>query len=150
MINLENSTTAAIPDISQFQHWCEQVIPTEPPRDINIRIMNQEEMIAINSNYRGKAKPTNVLSFQAETIPGFDTDSWGDIAICAEVMQREITEGGLIKDEHWAHIVIHACLHLLGYDHENAEDAKIMEEIEIRALAQIGIENPYEDGPNDQ
>src|SRR5690606_20131870 len=93
--------------------------------ELTIRIVDEEESRILNRDYRGKDKPTNVLSFPFEAPPGLD--AWpllGDLVICAPVVAREAVEQGKPLMAHWAHMVVHGVLHLLGYDHEEDEDAE--------------------------
>jgi probable rRNA maturation factor len=100
----------------------------------------------LNRTWRGKDRPTNVLSFPAASAYGLGPGAslLGDLAICAPVVAREAREQGKEARAHWAHMVIHGVLHLLGYDHENDRDASRMETLERRILAQLGYPNPYE------
>lgn len=109
--------------------------------ELTIRIVDAEESQALNHAYRGKDKPTNVLSFQGEVaIAGI----LGDLVICAPVVVREAQEQGKAVRAHWAHMVVHGCLHLCGYDHENDEDAERMEAREVRILRRLGFDDPYQ------
>lgn len=118
--------------------------------DLSIRIVDEAESQDLNSRYRHKHKPTNVLSFpyDGETL---DVPVLGDIVICAPVIVREAQEQGKEPRAHWAHMVVHGCLHLLGYDHENDKDAAEMERREREILAEFGFPDPYllesEEGP---
>ena len=102
---------------------------------------------SLNADYRGIDKATNVLAFayadSKPPPPPFESDAFGDVVISLERTADEANNSGLSLGEHLSHLVIHGVLHLLGYDHGNARDAKTMEELEIRALAGIGISNPY-------
>lgn len=121
--------------LSQIQHT--------QPIEINIRVVSSAESQQLNRDYRAKDKPTNVLSFESD-IPDFVPSSHiGDLAICAEVLQREAKEQNKDLHAHWAHMCVHGLLHLLGYDHITDEDANEMEAIEIASLAVIGIDDPY-------
>jgi len=108
--------------------------------ELTIRIVEEPESQAFNRDYRGKDKPTNVLSF------GGDEGVLGDLVICAPVVAREAVEQGKTAREHWAHMVVHGCLHLQGYDHEVEADAQRMEAREIRILKSLGFPDPYGDG----
>ena len=103
---------------------------------LTIRIVGAAESRRLNRTWRGKDKPTNVLSFSSE-------HELGDLAICAPVVAREAREQGKQPSAHWAHMVVHGVLHLLGYDHENDRDAEKMEAREAKILAQLGMPNPY-------
>ncbi|MBA3981050.1 MAG: rRNA maturation RNase YbeY, partial [Alcanivorax sp.] len=103
---------------------------------------------ALNHDYRGKDAPTNVLSFPFEMPEGLtlsgDELILGDIALCADVIAREATEQGKPAAHHWAHMVVHGVLHLLGYDHVADDDAADMEALEVTILAGLGIPDPYQ------
>jgi probable rRNA maturation factor len=117
------------------------------PLSLAIRIVDAAESRRLNRDWRGKDKPTNVLSFPAAPSPAASLQPegapLGDLAICAPVVAREAREQGKSAQAHWAHMVIHGVLHLLGYDHENDRDALRMESLEIRILEQLGYSNPY-------
>lgn len=114
--------------------------------ELAIRIVDERESADLNERFRGKAGPTNVLAFPAGELVGNDAGlrPLGDIAICGPVVAREAHEQNKALEAHWAHIVIHGCLHLLGYDHLTAEDAAEMESRERTILAGLGIGDPYE------
>ena len=112
------------------------------PGDLTIRIVGKKESHALNKRYRGKDKPTNVLSFQGET----DTPAMpvlGDLVICAPVVAQEAKEQGKAARAHWAHMVVHGCLHLLGYDHEKDREANRMEAQEKQIMKTLGFPDPY-------
>ena len=109
--------------------------------DLGIRVVGSAESRALNERWRGKAGPTNVLSFPAARVPG--RSQLGDIVVCAPVVAREAREQGKTLAAHWAHMIIHGTLHLLGFDHVRAADAKRMEGRERALLARLGIGNPY-------
>ena len=102
-------------------------------------------MKALNSRYRGKDYAANVLSFPAEVPPELGIPLLGDIAICAPVVRREARLQGKKERAHWAHLLIHGTLHLLGHDHRKARTALAMESLETRILATLGISDPYEE-----
>lgn len=112
-------------------------------QELTIRMVNNAEMARLNRRFRGKAGPTNVLSFQADVPPGVDTLLLGDIVICADVIRREAREQGKRVQAHWCHMVVHGVLHLLGYDHENERDGAVMERKETAILSRLGFPNPY-------
>jgi len=107
---------------------------------LSIRVVGSAESRRLNRTWRGKDKPTNVLSFPA---PATQSPLLGDLAICAPVVAREAREQGKSTQAHWAHMVVHGVLHLLGYDHELDRDAAIMEARETALLANFGYANPY-------
>jgi probable rRNA maturation factor len=116
---------------------------------LTIRVVGAAESRRLNRTWRGKDKPTNVLSFPADPLPASvrrsrdEVDEIGDLAICAPVVAREAREQGKSLQAHWAHMVVHGVLHLLGYDHENDRDAVRMETKEAVILQQFGYPNPY-------
>ncbi len=120
---------------------------TDP--DVCIRLVDAEESRQLNSAYRGKDKPTNVLSFPAaldeQTIAATQLELLGDIVICKSVVEAEALQQNKRFDDHLAHMVIHGLLHLYGYDHENEADAQQMESIEREILDHFGVDDPYQD-----
>ena len=114
--------------------------------ELTLRIVDEDEIHSLNHLYRKQDKPTNVLAFEA-TVPEdiqLDYPLLGDVVICASVLKKESEEQQKALDAHWAHIVIHGVLHLLGYDHIEEDDAKIMQALEIKLLASLGIDDPYQ------
>ena len=133
---------AGIPAPATLRAWALAALGREKG-ELNIRIVGDEESRQLNHQYRGKDKPTNVLSFQGE--PELESlPVLGDLVICAPVVAREAVEQGKPARAHWAHMVIHGCLHLLGHDHEQDSEALRMEALETRILKRLGFSNPYE------
>lgn len=114
--------------------------------ELTIRIVDVTEMTELNSTYRQKPGPTNVLSFPADLHDAVQLDIrlLGDIIICPAIVNREAKEQQKIAEAHWAHMVVHGVFHLLGYDHVQDEDARVMEALEIDVLDKLGFTNPYE------
>ena len=114
--------------------------------ELNIRIVDIAEITLLNHRYRNKNKPTNVLSFPLDMPEesGETCKTLGDIVVCADVVNQEALSQGKSANAHWAHMIVHSTLHLLGYDHETDEDAAIMEPEEIHILAGLGFNNPYQ------
>jgi len=112
----------------------------------SLRILDEAESAALNLRYRGKAGPTNVLSFTFEPPPGLpDPQPFiGDLAICAPVVEREALEQGKPLEAHWAHLVVHGILHLLGHDHRDEAEAQEMEALETRIMEELSFPAPYE------
>ncbi|WP_420465166.1 rRNA maturation RNase YbeY [Panacagrimonas sp.] len=130
-----------IPAASTLRQWATLALGAVAG-DVAIRIVEPEESRELNRRYRGRDAPTNVLSFPYDT-EGADMPILGDLVICAVVVAREATEQGKELRAHWAHMVVHGCLHLLGYDHNNDRDAEAMEAREIKLLAEMGFGDPY-------
>ncbi|BEH15349.1 MULTISPECIES: rRNA maturation RNase YbeY [Marinobacter] len=136
--------STGVPDETQFQVWAEKAWLGEDPSEVTIRIVGNEESQDLNHQYRGKDKPTNVLSFPFEAPPGITVPLAGDLVICAPVVEKEAQEQHKEPVAHWAHMVVHGMLHLQGYDHIEDNEAEAMEALEVRLLAQLGFANPYE------
>lgn len=132
-----------IPDDDEFRRWCELALGAQEASELTIRVVDSSEMQALNNQYRGKDKPTNVLSFPADIPEDIPLPLLGDLIICADVVNRESTEQNKSAQSHWAHMTIHGCLHLLGYDHIDDNEAEEMEQKEIELLGSIAINNPY-------
>jgi len=108
-----------------------------------LRIVGSAESRRLDREYRGKDKPTNVLSFPASPEERVATGILGDLVICAPVVAREAREQRKTLGAHWAHMVVHGTLHLLDYDHERARDARTMEALEVEILRGMGFHDPY-------
>lgn len=133
-----------LPDDKAFTRWANLAIEGKSEgAELCIRIVDAAESRRLNNEFRGVDKPTNILSFPFEAPAGIPVNILGDLAICCEVMQREAKEQGKLEEHHWAHLVIHGVLHLLGFDHIKNVDAKIMEALETKLLAHLGISDPY-------
>jgi probable rRNA maturation factor len=112
--------------------------------ELSIRIVSIEESQSLNAQYRGKDKPTNVLSFESD-LPDFVPSAFlGDLVICAQIVANEALEQQKTLEHHWAHMCIHGMLHLMGLDHIEDADAHEMESLEITILAKLGIDDPYQ------
>lgn len=134
-----------IPTRKAFTQWTQAALTALDhggKHRLSIRIVDTEESAALNSQYRHKKGPTNILSFPVPD-EARHTGLLGDLAICAPVVKREAEEQQKPLQHHWAHLVIHGVLHLLGYDHEKPAEARTMETLEIRILAGLGIKDPY-------
>lgn len=135
-----------LPSAVSFRRWVEAALRGAKRRkvsELSIRIVDLDEGRSLNRDYRGKDYATNVLSFPVELPPGVASPLIGDLAICALVVLREATEQRKLARDHWAHMTIHGVLHLLGYDHLDDRDAELMEALETRVLAGLGIADPY-------
>ncbi|GEK10048.1 rRNA maturation RNase YbeY [Pseudoalteromonas peptidolytica] len=135
-----------LPSEAQFQVWAEHALTQfRKEAELTIRIADEQESQELNSQYRGKDKPTNVLSFPFDAPPGIELPLIGDLIICPQVVYQESVEQEKTFHDHFAHMVIHGCLHLLGFDHINEQDAVEMETIEKQILASLHIADPYRD-----
>lgn len=133
-----------LPSMEDFQLWADRALAaTNTAFDMTIRIVTSEESQSLNQTYRQKDNPTNVLSFPFDVPEGIELNLLGDLVICADVVEREAKEQNKMLQAHWAHMVVHGCLHLLGYDHINDSDAEEMEALEIETLNILGFDNPY-------
>jgi len=134
------SATNQIPVQTQFQTWVEAALAEHVAAGkITIRVVDEEDSAKLNKKFRGKTGPTNVLSFPFDSspLPADNPPLLGEIVICAPIVEREARLQGLPILFHWAHMVIHACLHLMGFDHETDQEAKVMEGLEQDILRGI-------------
>ncbi|KTC92968.1 MULTISPECIES: rRNA maturation RNase YbeY [Legionella] len=145
-----------------LQHACDEPIPVSDESlrtwaelallehmdsaELTLRLVDPTEITDLNHTYRHQNKPTNVLAFPSELPDNIELDYplLGDVIICPLVLQQESQESGKSLQEHWAHIVIHGVLHLLGYDHIKDSDAGIMQALEVKLLSKLGFANPYQ------
>lgn len=135
-----------LPSDESFQKWVDAVLANYPRKtELVIRIVDKTEIAQLNESYRHKQGPTNILSFPADIPENIPLDLLGDLVICAPIVAEEASLQGKPLVHHWAHMVVHGVLHLLGYDHINAEQAEEMETKEIKILSQFNISNPYEE-----
>ena len=133
-----------IPADKDFQQWVHHVLEQQQGSgSVVIRLVDADESQALNHQYRNKDYATNVLSFPFEAPEFIEEHHLGDLVICVPVVNREAVEQDKQASAHWAHMVIHGMLHLLGYDHESEAEADEMESIEIKLLEKLGVNNPY-------
>jgi len=130
-----------VPSPGQLRKWA-SAARGRARGEVTVRVVGPAESRALNRRYRKKDKPTNVLSF-----PYDDPGVLGDIVICAAVVRREAREQGKSAAAHWAHMVVHGVLHLLGFDHIRPADAKVMEGRERAILARLSFPDPYAPAP---
>lgn len=127
-----STALAAVPDLNK------------PTTEVSVYIVDEAESQEFNLRYRQQNKPTNVLSFPADIPAELNLPLLGDLVICAPVVEREAAEQHKTLEAHWAHMVVHGTLHLLGYDHITDPEAEEMENLETRILTQMGFPPPYE------
>ena len=131
--------TSGVPAVDEISGWVETVYHTIDcaPGELTIRVVDEAEMTELNHCYRGKAAPTNVLAFPFEPPAGIETDHIGDIAICMPVVKAESKQQDTTEMLHFAHMVIHGTLHLCGYDHQEDNEASVMESLEKTIISKI-------------
>ncbi|MCL5424992.1 rRNA maturation RNase YbeY [Halomonas sp. NPDC076908] len=135
-----------LPTLAQLTYWVGCVFahhPDDPRREVTIRFVDEAESQTLNRDYRGKDKTTNVLSFPFESPPGIDLPLLGDLVICHAVVAHEAQQQGKSLEHHYAHMVVHGTLHLMGYDHIDDQEAEEMEQFERELLAELNIPDPY-------
>lgn len=133
-----------LPDPAELRTWAGAAVEGfRDDAELTIRIVDDAESARLNKTYRQRPGATNVLSFPFESPPGTDISLLGDIVICAPVVRQEARDQSKSLRSHWAHMVVHGALHLLGFDHLKASDADEMEATEARILDELGIDNPY-------
>ncbi|SDM20089.1 probable rRNA maturation factor [Modicisalibacter muralis] len=144
--NSQDNHQDALPTAAELTHWVAETLARhadESRDELTIRLVDDDESRALNRDYRGKDAPTNVLSFPFEPPPGVDLALLGDLVICHGVVVREAAEQGKSVADHYAHMIVHGTLHLLGYDHIEDGEAEEMERLEREILAATGISDPY-------
>jgi len=136
--------SAGQPDQQQIQLWVDTALDDYgQDTEIVVRIVDEQESAELNEQYRHKSGPTNILSFPVDLPEGIELDLLGDLVICAPVVEKEALEQDKLLAHHWAHIIVHGVLHLLGYDHIDDDEAELMENKEIAILNKLHINNPY-------
>jgi probable rRNA maturation factor len=146
-VSLQNATPASkVPTQAQLKRWVAAALTDRAEAaEVSIRIVDEEEGAALNRAWRHKDYATNVLSFPAELPSEIKSALLGDLVICAPVVTREAAEQGKRLEAHWAHLVVHGTLHLLGFDHVLEADAERMEARETGILAGLGYPDPYQE-----
>lgn len=135
---------ASRPTPEQMLLWIDTALADYPQdAEIVVRIVDEQEISDLNAQYRHKSGPTNILSFPADLPVELELNLLGDLVVCASLLEREAQEQTKPLMDHWAHIIIHGVLHLLGYDHIDDAEAELMEAREIDILSKLGIDNPY-------
>ncbi|MCA6940615.1 rRNA maturation RNase YbeY [Pectobacterium polaris] len=143
-LQIASKQAQRLPEEKDFQRWLEGVLPQfQEVSEVTIRIVDEAESRDLNNTYRGKDKPTNVLSFPFEAPPEVELPLLGDLIICRQVVEREAAEQEKTVEEHWAHMVVHGSLHLLGYDHIEDSEAEEMEALETEIMQSMGYADPY-------
>ncbi|MDE1358280.1 rRNA maturation RNase YbeY [Vibrio aestuarianus] len=143
-LQLAVESEQGLPTFNDFSQWLNKAVtPFQTQAEVTIRVVDVQESQQLNREYRGKDKPTNVLSFPFEAPPGMEIDLLGDLVICRQVVEQEAQEQNKPLLAHWAHMVVHGSLHLLGYDHIEDDEAEEMESLETEIMLDMGFEDPY-------
>ncbi|WP_323944246.1 rRNA maturation RNase YbeY [Aeromonas caviae] len=143
-LQLACASPDGLPSETQLQGWLDgTILGFQPEAEVTVRLVDEAESRELNHTYRGKDKPTNVLSFPFEAPPGLELPLLGDLVICRQVVEAEAVEQGKPLMAHWAHMVVHGSLHLLGYDHIEDEEAEEMEQLERDIMQELGFADPY-------
>lgn len=133
-----------LPTEEQIVQWATAAVQPEGDEvEMTVRIVDEAESHELNLTYRGKDRPTNVLSFPFECPDEVELPLLGDLVICRQVVEREATEQEKLLMAHWAHMVVHGSLHLLGYDHIEDDEAEEMESLETQIMQGLGFDDPY-------
>jgi probable rRNA maturation factor len=132
-----------LPSDADFRTWVAAALQDADTAELTVRLVGRAESQALNSEYRGQDRATNVLSFPADLPPGIDLPLLGDIVICVPLVEEEARAQGKPSRHHWAHLTLHGVLHLLGHDHVEEAEAEAMEALETALLAGLGIPDPY-------
>jgi len=149
-LTIQNVTQhRSVPTDAQFETWVESVLQHyDVNAEMTIRVVDTQESAELNERYRKKAGPTNVLSFLIDAGSD-DTPLLGDVVICAPLVASEATEQAKPELAHWAHLTVHGCYHLLGYDHHTDAEATEMEALETQTLLALDFGDPYGDTDHD-
>lgn len=147
-LQIATDNNANIPDLAQLNTWVESALEATPhfsqeEAELTIRIVEEKESNTLNLQFRQTDKPTNVLSFVFQNPPGYTLPLLGDLIICQNIIEAEAIEQHKTPQAHWAHMVIHGTLHLLGYDHIEKNEALEMEALETSILVKLNFPPPY-------
>tara|TARA_R100000656_G_scaffold43761_5_gene36130 strand:+ start:247 stop:714 length:468 start_codon:yes stop_codon:yes gene_type:complete len=142
-----NSQSQLIPDLSDIERWIGAALQSQDIEntEVSIYIVDEDEGQELNSQYRGRDYPTNVLSFPADIPEEVGTPLLGDLVVCAPVVEREAQEQNKALAAHWAHMLVHGTLHLIGFDHIDDGEAEEMESLETQIITGLGYPAPYQD-----
>lgn len=134
----------SVPTAARIRHWVGRALGDAAPGEVTVRVVDEAESARLNERYRRGCGATDVLSFAYGDPECPDAErAFGDLVICAAVVEREAASRGKSLEAHWAHISVHGALHLLGHDHDDAEQARVMEGRERELLQMLGFGDPY-------
>ena len=143
-LQIATENIEGLPTEEQIVQWATAVVQPEGDKvEMTVRIVDEAESHDLNLTYRGKDRPTNVLSFPFECPDEVELPLLGDLVICRQVVEREAAEQEKPLMAHWAHMVVHGSLHLLGYDHIEDNEAEEMESLETQIMQGLGFDDPY-------
>ena len=143
-LQIASENEQGLPSEAQLTQWATAAVrPTRDDVEMTVRIVDEEESHELNLTYRGKDRPTNVLSFPFESPAEVELPLLGDLVICRQVVEREAVEQNKPLMAHWAHMIVHGSLHLLGYDHIEDAEAEEMESLETEIMQGLGFADPY-------
>lgn len=143
-LQIATENIEGLPTEEQIVQWATAAVQPEGDEvEMTVRIVDEAESHELNLTYRGKDRPTNVLSFPFECPDEVELPLLGDLVICRQVVEREASEQEKPLMAHWAHMVVHGSLHLLGYDHIEDDEAEEMESLETQIMQGLGFDDPY-------
>ena len=143
-LQIATENLESLPTEEQIVQWATAAVQPEGDEvEMTVRIVDEAESHELNLTYRGKDRPTNVLSFPFECPDEVELPLLGDLVICRQVVEREAAEQEKPLMAHWAHMVVHGSLHLLGYDHIEDDEAEEMESLETQIMQGLGFDDPY-------
>lgn len=143
-LQIATENIEGLPTEEQIVQWATAAVQPEGDEvEMTVRIVDEAESHELNLTYRGKDRPTNVLSFPFECPDEVELLLLGDLVICRQVVEREAAEQEKPLMAHWAHMVVHGSLHLLGYDHIEDDEAEEMESLETQIMQGLGFDDPY-------
>lgn len=143
-VDVESRRGSGAPSRAAVTRWAAAALGRRGAgRELAVRIVAPGESRRLNAAYRGKDQPTNVLSFPVARLATGGAQPLGDLVVCAAVVREEAREQNKPVRAHWAHLIVHGALHLIGYDHEDDADAARMERREVAVLRRLGYSNPY-------
>ena len=151
VVDVQFASNHDVPSASDIENWVVRALRAAASdlagaAEVAVRVVDEDEMQALNREYRDRDQPTNVLSFAPMEQPAMPADAprnLGDIVLCAPVVAAEAAAQQKCPEHHWAHLIVHGTLHLIGYDHIKPDDAATMEACEVRILSEHGIPDPY-------
>jgi probable rRNA maturation factor len=143
-VDISRRVRSWTPSAHTIRDWASAALgPRAVGRELSVQVVGPAASRKLNARYRRRNKATNVLSFPATPLPDISPQPLGDLVICPQVLRAEAREQRKSLRAHWAHLVVHGALHLIGYDHERPTDARRMERREIAVLRRLGFGNPY-------